>query len=238
MQLRPVAHYTWDSSVTRTSGSIPTMNLTANGVRTLSSVAECKDGACVRLASGQFFTVPPHNYAQYTGLSFSVWYKPMAGFGATARIFEFGDRIGQANFGLGRSMLSSRLELFVRRSATSSYVFTTANGMWLDGIWQHIIWTIAPDAEVAGAATWKLYVDGNLTAVVAGLYPASAEYSQAYIGASLAGIEGMYVGYLDSFALFSDVLTDNEARIMYSVRMNVSLKSCIRVAGFASLVHA
>jgi hypothetical protein len=237
MQLRPIVYYTWDASVIQTSGNISNLNLSSSGIRTLSPKAECKYGTCARFNSGNYFTIPPHSFAQYAGFSFSVWYKPMAGSGQTARIFEMADKSGQISLSIGRSSLSSRIELSVRRSAMASSLFTTGDGAWQEGAWKHIAWTMAPNVDATNAAMWKIYLDGNLSATVPGLYPANVLYTQSFIGQSMTRTNGIYVGYFDSFAIFPGVLTDNEVRIIYAVSARLMHKMTLVMYLVMTLVY-
>ncbi len=167
------------------------------------------------------------NLGAYSGLSFSVWYKPASGAGPTARIFEFTGSSGQINLGMRRNSSSSKLKVYVRRSASADSSFTAEEGTWQAGVWKHVTWTIAPiSSSSSSAALWKLYVDGNMTAMVDGLYPMSGDYDESYIGGAASDSDGGYVGNLDTFFVFSQALFDQEARLVY--RVSVCVNVCVR----------
>jgi hypothetical protein len=202
------------------------MSVVAYGVTLLAPVASCKDGPCVHLLSGNYLKMPAHDYGQYEGLSISLWFKPMHGCGASARLVDLGNTPSD-NIVIGRSGGSNRLEFIVRRPNTLSSVYIGEENTWPhEGIWRHVIWTLDPLTSVRDTAVWKIFIDGTVTAALDGLFPVSQIYGSALVGKGSSSSDGPYVGYMDSLTVFSAALGDNEARLIYAVR----LRPCVSVS--------
>jgi len=235
LQLTPLLQYTWDFSTTQNVGQLAGMDLVSTASVRISPSSGCKDGQCMRLVSGSFFRVPVFDFGSQPGLSFSVWFKPASGAGPTARIFEFGGNSGAMAVGMARSSMSAKLEFFVRHTAADVSVFTADDGTWQTGVWKHVTWSIMRISTVDNTASWKIYIDGNISATVDGKYPLSGSYDQAYIGRAVTDTDGLYAGYLDSFLVFSRDLFDQEARIVYRVSWTRRLEQPRSHALIASL---
>ncbi len=57
----------------------------------------------------------------------------------------------------------------------------------------------------------------------AGLYPASGNWTTGYLGKSLSGDQGLYVGHMDHFQVFSYAKSTTMAQTLYQVRLMLTL---------------
>jgi hypothetical protein len=225
-QTSPLVYYTWDESVTANAADI-SKPLTATGNATsLSPGSECKYGTCIRFTNDVCMQIPLYNLAQATsGLTVSFWIKPDPGSGPDARLVVFSNVDATASVSVYRSDATGGIVFAVSRPTEGTYTYNVTDSdsstdMWQSGTWTHISWSITATSSPPGAeATWKMYINGELVATaVDGMYPADADLDASFLGACAdsTDLEG-YIGYMDSFMLYGEALTDNEIRIIYLV---------------------
>jgi hypothetical protein len=213
-QLSAVARYTWDSSITTSSGNSSGMNVVSYGITSLASAINCVDGSCVNFMLGSYLELPMRDFGLYKGTSFSFWFKPMSGCGANARLLAFGNSFNDSML-IGRSVQSQKLEFIVRRPNMQAAVYVAEDNTWQESVWKHIIWTILPLTSARDSAVWEIYINGTLAAAVDGLFPTS--YANAFVGKGISNDDAPFVGYMDSLTVFPDALSDNEIRLVYEV---------------------
>jgi hypothetical protein len=159
--------------------------------------------------------VPAVNLGQYPALTFAAWYKPATGFGTYARVFDFGNGEGIDNILVARQGTSTSLEFSLIRSGSLSQYITGAD-VWTTGMWRHFAWTLLPTDSTR--ATWCVYIDGQLIKSFVGWYPESKRLTANYVGKSSWKSDGPFVGFIDTFSVYSAALSAEEVLTLSKVR--------------------
>ncbi len=89
------------------------------------------------------------------------------------------------------------------------------------------MWSLQNKSDQLG--DWTIYLDGALWANFPAVYPADVLLDRNYIGRSNGTDSGQYVGYMDSFFLFTDVIGPIEARGLFEVSLCVCANVCVYV---------
>jgi hypothetical protein len=209
--------------MTANTANGPRLDLTpaGNPLPTLASPRECKDRSCASIQSGGYFVVSKQNFGQYRELSFSLWFKPLNGSTNNARIIDFGNGSIANNILLMRATSTSSLRVSVSRGAESTS-FVTTGGVWVENDWKHIAWTMSPTSD--GKAQHRIYVDGVLRASPVLYYPIDGDLESNYIGRSNSGGDGVFVGLIESFAVYSTALTLSQVNA--GMQVSFSRKLC------------
>jgi hypothetical protein len=80
--------------------------------------------------------------------------------------------------------------------------------------WNHFVWTMTYVAQTTGGSTWKLYVNGTLTATVGNQnYPQNIDTS-ILCSSNYGG--GNFTGYLDDFRIYQRVLAQADVTALYN----------------------
>jgi hypothetical protein len=203
----------------------PRLDLTAHPLATIKPARECKERSCIHIADGANLTVPTHSFGQYDSMTFSFWYKPAAESNANARIFFLSATATQNGMFAGRNGGNTILQV-TRDGEIASYEFE--DDAWSTGSWKHIAWSLA--LTNSNKASWSVYVNGVKHGDKAdGLDLANTNMNRNFIGSThVAG--NQYVGFLDSFLVFSEVLSASEVEYLFKVRHALE---CSRVSSEA-----
>ena len=212
------------------------LSLLASGITALSPIRECKDGMCARFINGSWFKLPTYKYGQLAGMTVSMWIKPSNVSGADARIFDMSNSDKTSRMAMYRDGSSSKLGFSVTRGGKTTTFVTVEDKSWDDSdVWKHVAWTLGPTIGSLRQPSWSIYVDGNLTATVDGFYPEGVVLDSSYIGRAAPAAaaaatggggetrrqavasEGQFLGYMDSFMMYPEALSDNEVRLVYLV---------------------
>ncbi len=193
------------------------MDLAATGSPQLASAKECKERSCINITSSIFLTLRVPNLGLHPGLSFSVWVKADAASVSSARIFDLGNGQPNNNIFMGRLGDADVLQVGVYRDVSTLSTLEVA-GEWVTGEWRHITWTIAPTSE--SAATWSVYANGALkSSKAAAHWPMSVSLTNSRIGSNIGSGDLKFVGLLDSFYIFSAVLTASQVSALVTVSL-------------------
>lgn len=235
-QAEPLLHYSWDTSLTLNMGNKSELSLSASGITAFPPMTECgRDGLCPKFISGVSFKLPSYKYGELAGLTMSMWIKPSNESGANARIFEMSNGAKTSTVAMYRDGSSSRLAFSVSRGGATKTFVTVEDKTFQANAWKHVAWTLGPTIGSLRQPSWSIYVDGNLTATVDGFYPEGVELDSSYIGRAAPAAaaaatggggetrrqavasEGQFLGYMDSFMMYPEALSDNEVRLVYLV---------------------
>ncbi len=221
LQPRPLAGYTWDSSLTANTVNTPVLDLTPSGITAVAPKSACKDASCAYLSSGQYFSIPAHNFGQYPGITISTWFKPASGSPADSVLFDLGVLLQGVAFTMSvyRQGSKSSLKFVVKGLADASDPSKTVLNGYSDGVWRHIVWSLSKIATAPATgsytATWNIYINGELALQDTSLYPVDLVYTQNYIGKG-DGTRNPFSGHLDSFYIFTVALNRGQARAVYA----------------------
>jgi len=219
-QPEPIIAYTWDVNVTTDTAKGPRLELMASGISGLTPAKLCKERSCISIEEGAYFTVPAHNFGQYSGLTFSVWFKPCAACGSNAKIFDFGngftDQNGQRIY-ISRNAATQGIKFVVVRGGQPEE-FAVDEGVWVSNVWRHLMWTLSP-ASVP-SAKWTVCIDGVRIGMKQALYVVNGDLHLNYIGKSNVATDGSYAGFLDSFLIFPEALNAMVVSDMMQVRFH------------------
>jgi hypothetical protein len=222
----PIIAYTWDINVTTDTAKGPRLELTANSISGLTSARQCKERSCVAVEEGGYFTVPRHNYGQYAGLTFSVWFKS-SGSGPNAKIFDFGNGATDQNghrIYMGRAAATQGIKFVIARGEEETSALID-EGVWVESVWRHVVWSLMP--TTLPSARWSVYIDGILKTTQQGFYPVNADLTTNYIAKSIVATDGTYVGLLDSFLIFPGRLNSFDvATVMQVSRCGACFPLC------------
>jgi hypothetical protein len=207
--------FSWDASLLKDVASDPPYKLTASGITAVSAASECRDQSCVALGSEAYLQLPAHNFGQYAGLTFALWFKPKEGSGRGATLLDFGKGPDQDNIVVARKDETSQLLFTVRITALGQSSMYAGTSAWQTNVWKHVAWTLEPTTGTG--ATWKIYVDGEQIASVDGLYPVNAELTQNYLGKGSRATDSPFVGYMDSLVIFGSAVDAAHVLVLVTV---------------------
>jgi hypothetical protein len=191
-------------------------------------------GYCLKLDGNSFAIIGDNYYRQNPmrlpppsgGMTISVWIKadPNSNNSPSSccpnqwrRIIDFGNGPGQDNIVLALWEDSLAFWVMNEKGVVSSIGPTWSDSGWQNGSqaptsikiadskWHHIVWSIAPASE-SGKYKWCIYIDNKY-------YPLSnfsSSYStntlrNCYVGKSNWGCEGLLVGSICDFRIYSKV---------------------------------
>jgi hypothetical protein len=138
--------YNWDLWLL--DKDTPGFELQSHGVKELATAPQCRDGSCVPFTNGTYLQLPAHNFGQYAGLTFALWFKPTSASGSDAPIVDFGRGADQDNIVIARKGATSDLLLSVRVTAQDTFASCEGTGMWEPGVWRHVVWTLGFNRNV------------------------------------------------------------------------------------------
>jgi hypothetical protein len=205
--------YSWnDTSLVANTGRYTGMNLTLVGNVVQAPVANCWSGTCAQFSNAGYFQFNAYNWGQHPGLTFGVWYKPLAAAGDYyARIVDV-DVAYISRYGDTTNMEFTTRTLETNGASTLNSFFTSG-GEWQVGTWKHVAMTL----NSAGNLMF-IYFNGQLTYETIKPYPQSRQIVPAYIGEGpLHDSGGHFTGYLDELFVFNYALKPAEVLALYNV---------------------
>jgi hypothetical protein len=219
MQVKAIASFNWDTSVTvdsSVSPVVPGIELMTKGIRRVAPRAECKDLSCLKVSHGTYLQFPTYNFGREFGLTFSIWFRPASNSSNHSRLFDFSDSAGQNGILLGQFADTDTM-LFSVKNAGTVWEWKSPRGMWKAGVWRHVVWSFAAAFSVAERPMWAVYFDGYLWSNFVSAYPADVELDLNYLGRASMGTQGQFVGYLDSLYIFPETMTGRDAKSLFQV---------------------
>ena len=190
------------------------MDASATGIASVTPPSQCKERSCISVPSGGFLTIPAINLGQFSELSFAVWFRPSDRSGTFARIFDFANIQTQSNIAMGRSGQTDSMVLAVTRQNVVTELQTAR--AWMSSFWTHVVWTLSP--TIGQNSTWRIYVNGVLSASNNAYFPEDSILRTNFIGKSNKAGHGAFIGLLDSFMIYSVALSARDVALLPKVR--------------------
>ena len=172
-----------------------------------------------RFNGNSFMTIPSsiniYNIFNNNGITFSVWFKGSRRANNWCRIMDFGDGIETAS--PSNSVLIAKhghlnKVVFVIQNSGDDLRYESKNELF-DDAWHHLVWSISKDNE------WKIYIDGVLEYFDDKVRRAknipNINFTKQFLGKSSYPQDGLFNGNIDDFRIYTRVLSDNEAVLMY-----------------------
>jgi len=209
--------YNWDLWLL--DKDTPGFELQSHGIKELATAPQCRDGSCVPFTNGTYLQLPAHNFGQYAGLTFALWFKPTSASGSDARIVDFGRGADQDNIVIARKGSTSDLLLSVRVTAQNKLSTCVSTSSWTSNVWRHVVWTLAPTSAAPPYtdSLWEVYIDGEWRITCPGTYPVNADVAVNYFGKSSLATTGAFVGYLDTFIIYQMAVPADQVPAIYKV---------------------
>jgi hypothetical protein len=213
VNLAAILTYSWnDASLVANTGRYTGMNLTLVGNVVQAPVENCRVGTCAQFSNAGYFRFNTFNWGQHPGLTFSVWFKPLAAAG------DYFARIVDVDVAfIARYADTTNMEFTTRAlQAGGSYTynsFYTTGGEWQVGVWKHTAMTLN-----SAGNHMVIYFNGQQAYSTVKPYPQSRDIYPAYIGEGMfQDNNGHFTGYMDELFVFNYALKPAEVLALYNV---------------------
>jgi hypothetical protein len=201
------------------------------------NASECIDGPCVYLPGGSYLELPDYNFGANTeSLTISLWFKPMEGTDADARLVDFTNGPDKEHrIIIAREGNTDRIEFSIRKPALNAlFSWKTGPGAWSAAEWRHVVWTI--EAITTHYAWWMVYIDGDLSGKLVGFWPDSANFASQRIGKGNTMPNADFVGFVDSLYVIKGAVSGYDAKTLYMVSGELYVRVCACLCLFSLYV--